>query len=373
MTRNEGSAEDLTVTRALTVVSSLPDGADSDAQADAIGLVYVSDDEPGIARLRCGQGFTFRSPDGDTLARDDPDRRRAEELAIPPAWTDVWVCRDARGHIQATGRDDAGRKQYLYHPRWRRIREATKFHRLGAFAAALPRVRDAVDTRLRARRFSHDKVLALVLALLDQTLIRVGNDHYADLNGTYGVTTLHHDHVEVEGNWVRFSFVGKSGQERELELRHPRLARQLLRCEEIPGQRMFSYQDEDGWHQVCSATVNSYLTDVAGDEFTAKDFRTWGATVVVAEHLHDTGPADSARDQDRAVLGAVDAAAERLGNTRAVARSSYVDPRVPKAYRLGVLDDTWDDHDGVEDRLSPAERAVQRVLDLDLPPTPRPT
>ena len=354
--------DDLTVTGALPVVSKLPTDASPDDHAAAAGLVYVSDDEPGLTRLRCGTGFTFRFPDGQTVPRDHPERRRAEALAIPPAWTDVWVCRDADGHIQATGRDDAGRKQYLYHPRWRGIRDATKFHRLGAFADALPRIRDVIDEHLRARRFTDEKLLALALALLDETLIRVGNGQYARDHGTFGVTTLEEEHVEVDGSIVRFSFTGKSGSEREFEIRDRRLARQLLRCEEIPSQRLFAYEDEDGWHEVDSAHVNDYLTEVAGATLTAKDFRTWGATVLVADCLHAEGAADADHDADARVLDAIDQAADRLGNTRAVARDSYVDPRVTKAYRHGRLGEAWDGDPEPRGRLSPAERAVRRIL-----------
>lgn len=327
---------------------------------------------PGLTRRRAGTGWTYLDEDGARITdRDVLQRCRA--LAVPPAWTEVWICLDADGHLQATGRDDAGRKQYLYHPRWRGIRDATKFHRMRAFGDALPTIRDAVDAHLRRRRFTREKMLALVLALLDETLIRVGNDHYARTNGTFGLTTLEHDHVEITGSRVQFAFVGKSGLEQELEVRHPRLARQLLRCEEIPGQRLFSYEDDDGWHRIESTHVNAYLAEIAGDDLTAKDFRTWGATVVVADALHEAGPAEDEREAQSEVLAAIDTAAARLGNTRAVARSSYVDPRVPKAYRLGMLDDTWDDDPDVVDRLAPAERAVRRVLELDLPPTPRPS
>ena len=362
--------DDLTVTRALRVASSLPSDATPDDHADAVGLVYVSDDEPGISRHPWGQGFTYRFPDGETVPRDHPARRRAEDLVIPPAWTDVWVCLDERGHVQATGRDDAGRKQYLYHPHWRGIRDATKFHRMEAFAACLPRIRDEVDAALLTRRFTREKMLALVLALLDETLIRVGNAQYARTNGTFGLTTLEHDHVEISGNRIHFAFTGKSGREQDLEVRHPRLARQLLKCEEIPGQRLFSFETDGGWHPVDSADVNDYLSEIAGEPLTAKDFRTWGATTLVAAHLHDAGPPDTEKEADAAVLAAIDAAAERLGNTRAVARSSYVDPRVPKAYLLDRLQATWDDDPEIRDRLTPAERAVQRVVELDLPPSP---
>lgn len=368
MTRDLDTGE-LTVTRALPVVSALPDDATPDDHAEAVGLVYVSDDEPGITRLPWGAGFTYRFPDGSTVPEGHPDRERARRLAIPPAWTDVWVCLDARGHIQATGRDDAGRKQYLYHPRWREVRDATKFHRMEAFAAALPGIRDRVDRHLRKHGFTREKMHALVVALLDETLIRIGSDHYARTAGTHGLTTLEDEHVAVDGGRVRFCFPGKSGQEREVELRHRRLARQLLRCEEIPGQRLFSYDDGDGWRHVGSGDVNDYLREVSGVRLTAKDFRTWGGTVVAARTLRGLGAPESTDDADGNVLRAIDAVAERLGNTRAIARSSYVDPRVPKAYRFGMFDAAWDDDPSTVERLSPGERAVERILQLDMPPS----
>ncbi|MDX1657973.1 MAG: hypothetical protein R3343_04060 [Nitriliruptorales bacterium] len=362
-------SDELTVTRAIPVISELPDDATAGDHADAVGLVYVSDDEPGLTRIRWGQGFTYRDASGETIPKGHPDRERAESLAIPPAWTDVWICRDENGHIQATGRDDAGRKQYLYHPRWRDVRDATKFHRLGDFADALPTIRETVDSHLRKRTFTREKMLALVVALLDETLIRIGSERYARTTGAHGLTTLEGDHVQVDGSRVRFAFPGKAGQERELELRHRRLARQLLKCEEIPGQRLFSYQADDDWQHVDSGAVNDYLREVAGKRLTAKDFRTWGGTVVAAEKLRELGPSEGPTDTGSKVLMAIDAAADRLGNTRAVARSSYVDPRVPKAYRFGRFDEVWDDEDGTVDRLNPAERAVRRILDLDMPPS----
>lgn len=327
--------------------------------AAAVGLVYVSDDQPGITRLPWGRGFTYRLPDGTTLDRRGADRARVDSLAIPPAWTDVWICLSPRGHLQATGRDDAGRKQYRYHDRWREIRDATKFHRLSAVHEALPILRETVDHHLRQRSFTAEKVLALVTALLDETLIRVGNEHYARTNGSRGLTTLRCDHVTVDGATVQFTFPGKSGRDQELELRHRRLARQLLRCEEIPGQRLFAFETADGWRDVDSQAVNDYLRSVAGEDLTAKDFRTWGATVVAAEVLHHAPPGG---DLDAVRLAAVDAAAERLGNTRAVARTSYVDPRVLDAYDSEEFGDAWDDQPGEVARRAPAERAVGRLL-----------
>jgi DNA topoisomerase I len=359
---------ELTVTRVLPVVSELGADATADEHAEAAGLVYVDDTEPGIRRVRRGRGFSYQRPDGTTVPREGADRARINALAIPPAWTDVWICLDPRGHIQATGIDDAGRKQYRYHDRWRSVRDATKFHRMAAFAEALPTIRDTVDSHLRKRRFTQDKILALVVSLLDETLIRIGNDSYARSGGAYGLTTLRCEHVDVAGNTISFAFPGKSGQDRELELRHPRLARHLLRCEEIPGQRLFGYEHDDGsWRHVDSGAVNDYLREVTGAHFTAKDFRTWGGTVVAAETLAELGPAPSAREADANILASIDAAAERLGNTRAVARASYVDPRVPKGYRFGRFDEAWDDDPAPIERLSQAERAVQRILAMDLP------
>lgn len=366
---HELDTDELTVTRVLPVVSNMPADSTPDDHATAVGLVYVSDDEPGISRLPWGSGFTYRFPDGTTVPKDHPDRARAERLAIPPAWTDVWICLEPKGHVQATGRDDAGRKQYLYHPHWREVRDATKFHRMEAFSEALPTIRDAVDERLRGRRFTRAKMHALVVALLDETLIRIGSDRYARTGGAHGLTTLERGHLEVDGNRIRFSFPGKSGQEREVELRHRRLARQLLRCEEIPGQRLFSFDDGSGWRHVDSGQINDFLREVTGDHLTAKDFRTWGGTVVAAGTLRELGPPGDGSGTDVNVLAAIDAVAERLGNTRAVARSSYVDPRVPKAYRFGRFDAAWDGEDGTIDRLSPAERAVQRILGYDMPPS----
>lgn len=362
------ASADPTITGILPVVSQLPADAPPERHAEAAGLVYVGDDEPGVRRVRRGRGFSYVADDG-TLVRGE-ERERMQALAIPPAWTDVWICDDPAGHIQATGIDDAGRKQYRYHPRWRAVRDATKFHRMEAFAEALPRIRTAIDRDLRARSMSRERVLALVVALLDETLIRIGSREPGEDGGAIGLTTLECEHVDVHGTRVHFSFPGKSGQEQDLELRHPRLARQLLRCEEIPGQRLFAWQDDDEqWRQVDSGDVNAYLREIADDDLTAKDFRTWGGTVVAAETLHALGPPTDEREADHHVLAAIDAAAAALGNTRAVCRASYLDPRVPKAYRFGRFTSAWDDDPGVRDGLSAGERAVQRLVGLELPPS----
>jgi DNA topoisomerase-1 len=360
--------DDPTVTGILPVVAGLPADAPPEVHAEAAGLVYVSDEEPGVRRVRRGRGFSYVRDDGSLV--DGEERERMKALAIPPAWTDVWICEDPAAHVQATGIDDAGRKQYRYHPRWRAVRDATKFHRMGAFADALPTIRDSVDRDLRARSMSRERVLALVVALLDETMIRIGSREPGEEGGAIGLTTLACEHVDVHGTRVHFSFPGKSGQEQDLELRHPRLARQLLRCEEIPGQRLFAWQDDDDtWRQVDSGDVNAYLREIAGDDLTAKDFRTWGGTVVAAQTLRELGPPADRREADANILAAIDAAAERLGNTRAVCRASYLDPRVPKAYRFGHFDEVWDGHDDVVEGLAPAERAVRRLVGLELPPS----
>lgn len=348
------------VEQLLPIVAAIDAEAPAEQHAEAVGLRYVHAEELEIRRVRRGRGFSYVRSDGSTL--DAGGRARLEALAIPPAWVDVQICEDPHGHIQATGVDAAGRKQYRYHPRWRSVRDATKFHRMGNFAQALPRIRDEVDADLRRRHLDRRKVLALVVALLDETLIRIGTERYTHSNGSRGLTTLLDDHVDVVGARIHFSFPGKSGRTRDVEVSHRRLARQVLRCEEIPGQRLFAYREGGGWHEIDSGAVNAYLQEIAGAAETAKDFRTWGATVTVAETLHELGPTTPG-DVDTAVLEAIDMAAERLGNTRAVARASYVDPRIVDAYRLGRLDDEWDANAGDVARMSPAERAVRRVVE----------
>lgn len=296
--------------------------------AEAAGLVHVSDDEPGYRRRRCGRGFTYLDTEGATLP-DGPERDRVRALVIPPAWTDVWICRDPDGHLQATGRDERGRKQYRYHDRWREVRDAAKFHRLADFGGHLPTIRARVDELLRRRCLDRERVLGIVVALLDESLIRIGNDAYLQDNGTYGLTTLTAEQVETVTGRVTFRFVGKGGREHEVDVRDRRLAAAVARCEELPGQCLFSFTDDDG--EVLpleSGHVNTWLRELTGGDFSAKDFRTWGGTVVAATTLAELGPATSAAAAKRHELAALDAAAERLGNTRAVARSGYVHPAV---------------------------------------------
>src|SRR5215470_5909186 len=261
--------------------------------ANRAGLHYTRDDRPGIRRRRAGRGFTYRDDDrGRVTDRATLERIRA--LAIPPAWTDVWICRDPDGHLQATGRDARGRKQYRYHARWRRRRDAGKFGRMAAFGRALPRIRAACDADLRRPGLPREKVLAAVVRLLELTLIRVGNEEYARLDRSFGLTTLRDRHARVEGSRIRFRFRGKSGRRHEVGLRDRRLARLVRRCQELPGQELFQYEGDDGAiHDVGSGDVNDYLREISGEDFTAKDFRTWAGTVLAFRALRSLEPAET--------------------------------------------------------------------------------
>lgn len=308
------------------------------AAAEA-GLRYVSDEQPGIRRRRCGRGFTYLAPDGSTV-RDRALRRRIEELAIPPAWTGVWICPSPRGHLQATGRDAEGRKQYLYHPRWREVRDATKFDRLIPFGHALPEIRRGVAEDLSRRGLPRRKVLATVVRLLETTCIRIGNETYRRRNGSYGLTTLRSRHVAISGSKLRFRFRAKGGAECEVAVTDRRLAGVLRRCLELPGYELFQYLDDEGRRTaVDSGDVNDYLHSLAGERFTAKDFRTWMGSVHALDALCELGPAESTKEAEKNVLAAVDHTAEQLRNTRAVCRSSYIHPGVIEAYADGRLFD----------------------------------
>lgn len=345
------------VVEVLDLVEELGD-ATPEEQAAAAGLVYVDDDEPGYTRRRRGRGFSYHDPSGELVR--GAERDRLEGLVVPPAWRDVWLCLHAVGHLQATGRDDADRKQYRYHDRWRELREAAKFSELVAFGAALPAIRERVDADLRRHEASRERVLALLLALLDRTLIRVGNASYAASGGARGLTTLEAGHVELSSRTIRFRFPGKSGRQRDVELHDRRLASQLLRIQDAPDQDLFAYREDGEWVELTSADVNDHLRAITGSDVTAKDFRTWGGTVAALEHLLTLdAPADERKARTDAIA-AVDAAAEVLGNTRAVARASYVHPLVLEAHAAGELP-TSPAADG-PDVLRPAERALLRLL-----------
>jgi DNA topoisomerase I len=307
--------------------------------ADEAGLRYVDDRGPAIRRRRAGRGWVYMGPAGKRVT-DENRIAWIKRLAIPPAWTDVWICPIRNGHIQATGRDARGRKQYRYHPRWREVRDASKYGRLIAFARSLPRIRRRTDRDLRRRGLPREKVLALVVRLLEETLIRVGNDEYARDNRSYGLSTLRDRHVAIDGDHLRFRFRGKGGKEHEIGIRDRRLARLVRQCQEIPGQELFQYYDPDGRRQeVTSGDVNDYLREVAGSDFTAKDFRTWAGTVAASMALREFSAIDSAARRKKAVVRAIEQVAMELGNTPAVCRSCYVHPEVVESYLDGTLVD----------------------------------
>ncbi len=309
--------------------------------AKVAGLRYVNDERtPGIRRIGARKRFRYVDPHGRTIA-DRAELQRIKALVIPPAWTDVWICPDPRGHLQATGRDARGRKQYRYHPRWREVRDEVKYGRLIAFAQALPRIRARADADLRKSGLPRDKVLAAVVQLLEKTLIRVGNEEYARENGSIGLTTMRDHHAKVRGETVRFEFRGKSGIAHAVDLRDARLARFVKTCRELPGYELFQYVDDDGARQVVdSADVNAYLREISGEGFTAKDFRTWTGTVLAAKALADVAAFTSHADAKRKIAGAVESVAKRLGNTKAVCRKCYIHPAILDAYMDGATIET---------------------------------
>ncbi len=305
--------------------------------AQEAGLRYVSDTMPGIGRRRAGTGFTYVGPDGRKIT-DRQQVARIRSLAIPPAYTDVWICPYPTGHIQATGRDARGRKQYRYHPKWREVRDVTKFERMLEFSRALPVIRKRVERDMAKQGLTREKVLATVVNLLECTGIRVGNDEYAKANRSFGLTTLRDHHVEISGSKLRFQFRGKSGKIHDVVLTDRRLARIVARCQAVPGETLFQYEDENGVRQtVDSADVNAYLREITGQDFTAKDFRTWTGTLLAVAALRELGPAATAREGKSLVLRAIDRVAELLNNTRAVCRKYYVHPAVFETYLAGTM------------------------------------
>ncbi|WP_134724983.1 DNA topoisomerase IB [Paracoccus luteus] len=327
--------------------------------AESVGLVYVTDAGPGITRRRAGKGFSFRDADGRAI-KDKSTLARARSLAIPPAWTDVWICPDPSGHIQATGRDARGRKQYRYHPRFREVRDSTKYERMLDFAAALPDLRARVDADMARRGMVREKVLATVVHLLETTMIRVGNADYAKQNKSHGLTTLKDRHVSVSGAQVKFSFKGKSGKQWTLDVRDRRVARIVKASQDLPGQHLFQYLDDDGQQRgVTSGDVNAYLREITGADITAKDFRTWTGTVLAALALAEYDAADSQAAAKRNVRDAIERVAARLGNTPTICRKCYVHPVVIDSYLADEL--ALDLRDEIEDELDePALRPEER-------------
>jgi DNA topoisomerase-1 len=304
--------------------------------AEYAGLSYVNDEKPGIRRRRSGKGFSYQA--AGRKVSDPATLKRIKGLAIPPAWTDVWICPKADGHIQATGRDARGRKQYRYHARFREVRESTKYHRMLAFAASLPVIRAKIQEHLALRGLSREKVLATVVHLLEATLIRVGSDEYARSNKSYGLTTLKNRHVEVDGTALRFNFKGKSGKVWKLSVRDRRIAKVIRACQELPGQELFQYVDDDGeTRDVTSADVNAYLREISGADVAAKDFRTWHGTVLAAMALQEFEKFDSQASAKRNVRDAIQRVASRLGNTPTICRKCYIHPEIFASYAEGSL------------------------------------
>lgn len=338
---------------------------DPEDAALSAGLTYVNDDMPGITRRRAGKGFSYKDAQGRTIT-DPAERKRLAALAIPPAYGDVWICPDPRGHILATGRDAKGRKQYRYHPDFRALRDSSKYDRMLDFARGLPDLRARVAEDMGRRGLPAEKVLATIVFLLENTMIRVGNTRYARENKSHGLTTLRMRHVALEGNQVRFRFKGKSGKEWDLGLRDRRVARIIRAIQEIPGQHLFQYVDDDGARrQVTSTEVNDYLRAVTGRQVTAKDFRTWTGTVLAALALCEYEKADSEAAAKRNVRDAIESVAARLGNTPTICRQCYVHPQIIDAYLAddlkldlrGRIDDTL-----TTAALRPEEEQVLRFL-----------
>ena len=336
------------------------------ASARAAGLRYVTAAAPGIRRAMGPLGFEYLDTSGSRIT-DEAELARIRKLAIPPAWTDVWICPNPRGHLQATGRDARGRKQYRYHARWRVVRDETKYDRVIAFGEALPRIRARTERDLARPGLPREKVLATVVQLLARTLIRVGNGEYARANRSFGLTTLRDRHVDVNGSHVRFEFRGKSGKSHAVGIRSRRLAAVVRRCRDLPGYELFQYVDADGQRQVVdSADVNAYLREAAGDEFTAKDFRTWSGTLLAARALLALAPPESAAQAKRNMAQAIEAVAGVLGNTASICRKSYVHPAVLDAYGDGSLVESLGPLEGdplaCMDDPQPDERRLLRFL-----------
>ena len=350
---------------------------DPTVSAKLAGLRYTSDAEPGISRKPARRSrteakhrFTYVDPAGKPV-RDQATLTRIRALAIPPAWTDVWISPISDGHIQATGRDHRGRKQYRYHPRWREVRDETKYHRMLAFGQALPRIREQVNDDLSLPGLPRKKVLATLVRLLEATLIRVGNEAYARDNKSYGLTTMRNRHVAIDGSTLQFHFKGKSGVRHDIDVRDRRLAGVVKRLRDLPGQHLFQYFDADGTLQeVTSDHVNEYLRDITGQEFSAKDFRTWAGTVLAAQALTAFESAESDRQAKKNVVQAIEAVAQRLGNTVAVCRKCYIHPEIINAYLEGstictlqaAVAEEIDQRQASPSALPEAEAAVLELL-----------
>jgi DNA topoisomerase-1 len=339
--------------------------------AKSAGLRYASDEQPGIRRKGVGKGFRYLDPAGKPV-KDPKTLKRIRSLAVPPAWTEVWICPIAEGHIQATGRDAKGRKQYRYHADFRAVREDGKYEHMLDFAAALPQIRETVSKHMARRDLSRECVLATIVHLLETTLIRVGNGEYAKQNKSYGLTTLKDPHVKIEGSALRFQFLGKSGKTWRLQVNDRRVAKIVRACQEIPGQQLFQYLDADGNRQgVSSSDVNAYLREITGEDITAKDFRTWAGTVLAAVALHEFSEIDSQAKAKKNLKAAIESVATRLGNTVTICRKCYIHPEIINSYLAGDLAINLKDkiHHELSRKLpglKPEEAAVLALLERRL-------
>jgi DNA topoisomerase I len=317
--------------------SSAPLALDPPQVAKEVGLRYVSDEQPGIRRQSAQSGFRYVDADGVAI-RDEKTLARIQAMAIPPAWTDVWIAPRENGHIQATGRDAKGRKQYRYHAKWRAVRDEAKYGRMISFGLALPSIRKQVDEHLSLLGLPREKVLATIVYLLQTTMMRIGNEEYARTNKSFGLTTLKNRHVRIDGSAVEFQFRGKSGVYHKVKVSDRRLARIIQRTRDLPGQDLFQYLDDDGSpHSIGSADVNDYLRTITGEDYTAKDFRTWAGTVLAAMALQEFEKFDSEAQAKKNIVRAIESVAKRLGNTPAICRKCYVHPEVIASYMDGTL------------------------------------
>lgn len=331
------------------------DHSDPEQSAEEAGLRYVTDSSPGITRHRAGTGFFYRDSK-DTKVSDERTLARIKALAIPPAWENVWIAASANAHLQATGRDARGRKQYRYHAKWADVRDKAKYEHMVEFGKALPAIRNRVDADLRKHGLPREKVLAAVLKLLETTLIRVGNDQYAIENKSYGLTTMRDRHADITGSTVTFSFVGKGDIDHDIELKDQRLANIVRKCQELPGQQLFQYLDEDGKRQsIDSSDVNDYLKTISGQDFTAKDFRTWAGTMLAAEALAGFDIDVDEKTAKSNIVAAIERVSKRLGNTPAICRKCYVHPEIIDAYIEG-------------DTISTIQQRASHQKEADLPP-----
>jgi len=358
----------MSATPALSHKELLLADRDYEKAASFANLVYVSDKAPGISRMKKGKGYCYRL--GDKLVREKATLSRIRSLVIPPAWTKVWICTVENGHIQVTGMDTRGRKQYHYHPLWNSMRSETKFHRLYEFGKALPAIRAKMETDLRSKGLTREKVLATVIGLMERTYIRVGSNEYEKLYGSYGLTTMKNKHVTISGDKMVFSFTGKKGIHHDITLLNKRLARTVSQCREIPGKELFQYYDDDGARKpIDSGMVNQYIKETVSLDFTAKDFRTWAGSLHALREFRALGEALTVTECKRNIVAVLDAVSRQLGNTRTVCKKYYVHPGLIRLYEenklikyLGELDTAEADALPDKPELTAEEELLMKIL-----------